>query len=194
MKSQLTLAFALLLICSGAALAQTPDGYPPALETVCDMETGAAYGHCNAYCEAMDCELANDSDPLTEPKASATACSKVRSKFEQTTGRNLPCEVSCPCADPAVSFYFSEVLAGNISISSCWTEPGRGMLDGIEINSPDFPPGSWVYAVLLPFGWLCGGPEDGLPISPEQGQYCAQLLEQEANSQSVTCGPPPPPV
>src|SRR6478672_895424 len=99
MKAHLTLFFALLLVCigTGAALAQTPDGLPPALETVCDHETGAAYGHCNAYCEAMDCDLANDGDPSTNPNASATACSKVRSKFQQTTGRDVPCELRCPC-------------------------------------------------------------------------------------------------
>ena len=46
MKTHLTLAFALLLGCAGAALGQTPDGEPPSSETVCDAETGAAYGLC----------------------------------------------------------------------------------------------------------------------------------------------------
>src|SRR6188472_1486691 len=59
MKAHLTLAFALLLISTGAASAKTPDGVPPSLETVCDAETGAAYGLCTAYCEAMDCESAD---------------------------------------------------------------------------------------------------------------------------------------
>ena len=66
MKAHLTLVFALLLICSGAAMAQgTPDWMTPHQETVCDSETGAAFGLCNAYCEAMDCESAS-------PQASAT--------------------------------------------------------------------------------------------------------------------------
>ena len=91
MKVRLTLTLALLLICSGAALAQTPDGETPAQETVCDDESGAAYGLCNAYCEAMDCD--------GEPQASATACTKVQNKFTQLTGRDVPCEVvECPCA------------------------------------------------------------------------------------------------
>jgi hypothetical protein len=42
MKAHFTLPLALLLICGGAALAQTPDGETPADETVCDGETGAA--------------------------------------------------------------------------------------------------------------------------------------------------------
>src|SRR5260221_520465 len=68
MKAQLTLTFALLFVCigTGAALAQTPDGMPPARETICDNESGAAFGLCNAYCEAMDCDSAS-------PQASATA-------------------------------------------------------------------------------------------------------------------------
>ena len=92
MKAHLTLFFALLLVCigTGAVLAQTPDGLPPARESVCDAETGAAYGLCNAYCEAMDCDSA-------APSASATACDKVRSKFQNVAGRDVTCE-TCPCS------------------------------------------------------------------------------------------------
>lgn len=191
MKAHLTLAFALLLLCTGAALAQTPDGLPPSLETVCDMETGAAYGHCNAYCEAMDCELANDGDPLTAPSASATACSKVRSKFQQNTGRDVPCEVTCPCAnmDPAVSF-FAQVLAGELPFEACFTSFEGAT--GIVLLAPEAYFLS-AFSVNFEDQWICGPIESSfaLPISPEQGQYCAQLLEQYANSQGVTCGLPP---
>src|SRR6185295_11135442 len=120
MKARLTLAFALLLCCigTGAALALgTPDGLPPARESVCDAETGAAYGLCNAYCEAMDCELANDGDPGTEPHASATACSKVRSKFQNVTGRDVTCE-ACPCAS------IPGFIATLSSINYCIHDPG----------------------------------------------------------------------
>ena len=43
-------------------MALTPDGKTPAEETVCEGLSGAAFGLCNAYCEAMDCD--------GEPKAS----------------------------------------------------------------------------------------------------------------------------
>ena len=66
--------------------AQTPDGQTPAEETVCDNETGAAYGLCNAYCEAMDCDSDN-------PNANDQACQDVSEKFKRVTGRALPCEV-----------------------------------------------------------------------------------------------------
>jgi hypothetical protein len=84
------LAFGVLFFGSLAS-AQTPDGENPATEDVCDGETGAAFGLCTAYCEAMDC----DSD---DPSASPKACSKVARNFERITGRVLPCEaVACPC-------------------------------------------------------------------------------------------------
>ncbi len=68
------------------AVAQTADGDTPAVEDVCNGEAGAAYGLCNAYCEAMDCE----SDA---PQASDQACDRVAAKYLQVTGLlNLPCE------------------------------------------------------------------------------------------------------
>jgi len=54
----------------------------------CDGESGAAYGLCNAYCEAMDCDGA--------PQASQNACDKVEAKYINITGMTLPCEApSC---------------------------------------------------------------------------------------------------
>jgi len=158
---------------------------PPALETVCDMETGAAYGHCNAYCEAMDCELANDNDPSTQPHASATACAKVRAKFQQTTGRDLPCEVTCPCADPAVSGSFAAILSGQTPITSCSMLGGRGI--GVNPFFIVFE----AFAVNSQGQWLCGlaGSSGLLPISPTQGQSCVDLLQQAVTSQGVTCTP-----
>lgn len=76
-----------LLILSNNAMAfgdGTPDTDPPAEETVCDSFTGAAFGLCNAGCEAMDC-----GDP--GQSASETACDKVNAKFMKITGSDLPC-------------------------------------------------------------------------------------------------------
>lgn len=54
---------------------------------VCAAEEGAAYGLCNAYCEAMDC----DSDTF---KASDKACIKIYDKFVEYTGQEPPCEAN----------------------------------------------------------------------------------------------------
>ncbi len=193
MKAHLTLAFALLLACTGAGAARalgTPDHLPPALETVCDMEHGAAFGLCNAYCEAMDCELANDGDPGTQPHASATACSKVRSRFQQITGRDLPCEVTCPCNE--IPGPFHDTVTGVTPIVECFTEPALGITDGI-VAVTNAPPAGFNFSALTEEGnWSCGfaGPDGVLPLTPEQGQACADLLEHAANSQGVSCVAP----
>jgi len=178
----LTLAFALLLICTGAVLAQTPDGGTPAEETVCDNETGSAYGHCNAYCEAMDC----DSD---HPQASTTACSKVRAKFQQTTGRDLPCEappLTCPCNDPAFSDLFAHLVSGVQSAGLC--QLTNGGESGIFLSV--LSPGIDVFASSSGSGFVCGTLSEGsLPISQAQFALCSQLLQQAADRDSVTCTP-----
>ena len=82
------------MLLSGTIYATTPDGETPANESVCDLESGAAYGLCVSYCEAMDC----DSD---DPSASFNACDKIEAKFLQATGRELPCrETGSICGVP----------------------------------------------------------------------------------------------
>ena len=110
------LTLGLCLTVAGMAAAQTADGETPAEEDVCDGESGAAYGLCNAYCEAMDCHL-------DEPNASAKACEKVGSKFEQITGRRPPCDLFCPC------FTAEELQQG--TIAQCGDIPGFDDLAGI---------------------------------------------------------------
>jgi hypothetical protein len=178
MKSHLTLVFALLLVCTGAAVAQTPDGETPAEEAVCDNETGAAFGLCNAYCEAMDCE----SD---DPQASETACGKIRDKFTQITGRDLPCEVpqvTCPCNDPATNPVFADTVAGLRTIDSC-TLSSVGQIT--VILAPSTPVNN---AFVDPISGRCSSsPGMTLPTTPEQAQLCIQLLVQAADAQGVTC-------
>jgi hypothetical protein len=177
MKAGLTLAFALLLICTGAALADTPDGTPPSGETVCDGEVGAAYGLCTAYCEAMDCE----SD---DPSASETACNKVGTKFQNITGRAVPCEVpavTCPCTSLP---QFDIDLAGMVSCEEL--EPGvfYFMQNGsfinhslVGLNQPNF----------CGVGSLVGGANVTLPTTPEEHALCLQLVLDSAASHGQTC-------
>lgn len=80
----------------GPVIAETADGETPAVEDVCAGQIGAAFGLCNAYCEAMDCDSA---DPLASPEA----CGRVQDKYQTLTGANLPCENACPCADFAMA-------------------------------------------------------------------------------------------
>ncbi|MCP3961581.1 MAG: hypothetical protein GY719_27380 [bacterium] len=106
MRVTMKALFILLLItCAGVVFAGgTPDGEPPSVEEDCDIyrnQPGPAFGLCNAYCEAMDCELANDGDPNTNPNANERACERVLARFvDATNGDDPPCEGAgeeCPC-------------------------------------------------------------------------------------------------
>ena len=78
---------------------KTPDGFPPSVEDVCDDYSGAAYGLCTAYCEAMDCD-----DPNVH--ASATGCERVATNFTKKTGDPLPCESEpVTCIDAKDDFF-----------------------------------------------------------------------------------------
>lgn len=173
MKAHLTLTFALLLICSGIAVAQgTPDWMTPAEETICDGETGAAYGLCNAYCEAMDCDSPN-------AQASATACTKVKDKFANITGRPfLPCETcpppppgtTCPCADQFSDFN----LVLNTPAYQCL---GFGVV-AIKYTGAGNIGATCVFQEPLGGGCIVDsfGGEQVLSITPEEGSACVQLI------------------
>jgi len=196
---------ALAALSAAPAAAQTPDGLPPALETVCDGETGAAFGWCNAYCEAMDCELANDNDPATEPKASATACSKVRTKFQQATGRDLPCEVSCPCTDlPEYFPNWAAYLAGEVSGSQClqdaafcyffsgdpleYCTPPLGDITLIVVGDEEVVASSLGLPDLGLDSPFCGDSVSGVvPLTPAQGAYCKQQLDAVLDASGLAC-------
>lgn len=95
---KLLIALLLMMFIITPCFAKTPDGKTPHEETICDGQTGAAFGLCNAYCEAMDCDSEN-------PHASQKACDRIKSQYQKHTGiENLPCEedikpLGCPCID-----------------------------------------------------------------------------------------------
>jgi len=87
MKPEGALRFCLLAVCAmlmvfllwptSATAKRTP--------TVCDGLKGKAYGLCNAYCEALDCDW--------DPNASKRACEALRSRYSSLTGESkFPCE------------------------------------------------------------------------------------------------------
>ena len=100
-------AFVVFIMVMGAASALTPE------EDVCGDYTDDAWGLCNAFCTAMDCE--GDAR-----NASLQACGRVAENFMRATeGKSLPCiknaaptntqAGSCPC---------------NFSLPF-WTDPNR---------------------------------------------------------------------
>jgi hypothetical protein len=66
--------------------AGTPDGQTPAQESICSPLSGAAFGVCNAYCEAQDCDVHN-----------RLSCRALRRGFQKLTGSPVfPCDM-LPC-------------------------------------------------------------------------------------------------
>ena len=85
----LGIAFGLAPLSALAYGDGTPDGSPPAEETVCEAAglMGAAYGLCVAYCEATDCDTHPDDN----------ACTKLRANYAKITGDfTLPCDAGVP--------------------------------------------------------------------------------------------------
>ncbi len=108
LSSVSTLIAVFLLTLSVSVQAQTPDGETPAEEEICSELSGAAFGLCNAYCEAMDCDY-------VEPQASEQACQRVRDNFLKITGDELfPCDESGPICDN---------IADGVCHAGCFDDP-----------------------------------------------------------------------
>jgi len=85
LRALAALAAVCLVSAAGNAWAKTPDGMPPSQETVCSGLSGAAFGLCNAYCEAQDCDV--------HPRPS---CPVLRRNFAKITGSAIfPCDRRC---------------------------------------------------------------------------------------------------
>jgi hypothetical protein len=170
MNARLTLFLALLLLCAGAALAQTPDP--------CDNETGAAYGLCNAY-ESAECQTAT-------PSASNVACSRIAAKFKQITGRDLASKfVNCPCVGIAG---FDNILA-NFNVCS---DEGDRFFVSIGPFSPELTDTAFANFEANLCGYSASQPpsSETLSITQEQAMACVNLLRATAANRSVTCSTP----
>ena len=81
---------------------------PVMAQDACEGQVGSAFGLCNAYCEAMDC----DSD---DPQASDKACARVLDNFLKVTGSEIPpCSglPSLPQAGESCEYFGDEILFG----------------------------------------------------------------------------------
>ena len=114
-----------------------------AIADECEGEEGAAFGLCNAYCNAMNCD-----DPYVYQNLTA-ACDSVAENFEKITGVQLSCAPSCT----------SEYLTGlNIDQGLWWWDgPDRWYLQGSNesgdileayINYNDDDPDTTIYEIL----------------------------------------------
>lgn len=105
--------------------APTPDGQTPAEESVCDGLSGAAFGLCNAYCEAQDCDVHE-----------RPSCEQLRRNFEKHTGQTLfPCDPFC--GDGEVNQDFEECDDGNDAFCDGCTPDCKLEFCGDGILCPD---------------------------------------------------------
>ncbi len=169
-KTTTALTLLFLLGLAGAAAAQPSDA--------CDGETGAAWGLCNAYCEAMDCD--------GDPQASANACLRIFDRFEQVTGRIPPCEVPhCPCLDMPE---WATIL-NSPTLNYCSVFPSSSIEES-QVNMQDLnssPHIAWSTAIvprppLQQEALVCGvlrfpySSDDIIEITPEQHLACSNLI------------------
>jgi hypothetical protein len=172
-KSLWVLALALLCALAPAS-AKTPDGQTPSEETICDGQIGAAYGLCNAYCEAMDCES-------PAPHASPTACTRVLNNFLKHTGQMPPCAATCPC--PEELPLFAAFVDGTQPIQSC-----IAATETISVSAED---GQFSIVVSAEGGFCSdNGEEPFVPLTADEAQVCRLLLRDTAAAQGVACVPP----
>ncbi len=172
------LSLCMLLAFASVSPAQTPDGTTPAVETICDTEVGAAYGLCNAFCEAMDCET-------DAPQASAIACDKVKGKYQQITGHEPPCLApACPCIEQVPGF-----LAGaNGPIEACIDDSdGDKSIVGLFADGGLFT--SWAATEGGPAACGLGefSEQNLILITEEELQACQDFLRAKAAAASVVC-------
>ena len=166
-----TLALALALVAL-PAVAKTPDGEPPSVETVCDGQRGAAFGLCNAYCEAMDCDS-------PAPHASPKACDQVRTKFEKITGSSMPCDASqCPCS--AELPLFADFESGTATINFCVSSSSETTVGNFDGQS----------VIVLSFGCQANGEEPFVSLTEDEAAVCSQILVEAAANQNVECQTP----
>jgi len=171
-KLLFTLSLALLVSWTGAASAKTPDGLPPSVETVCDNETGAAFGLCNAYCEAMDCDSPNH-------HASDNGCEHVKANFERITGRPLPCEVVCPCVA-----LFAQIVNGEAEVQTCTADETSL---NVMVEGGGF---ALVTSFTLPAVCIASGEPLMIVITPAEEIACRDFLRKAAAEHGISCVPP----
>ena len=155
----------------------TPDNEPPAVESVCSGQSGAAFGLCNAYCEAMDCDSA-------DAEASEQACEKVRNSFENLTGQELPCNLDCPCADAQPAW--KELIENPDSITDCSeVGSGTGQFFGIAVQSSEVDDIPFA-GDGVPNETVCGALGDAtriIMLTVDQARSCVDFLVDLAESE-----------
>lgn len=167
-------AIALLSVASTVSAEGTPDGLPPAMETVCDGEPAPGRGLCVAFCEAMDCD--------SDPNASVKACGNVKANWQKKTGgTDLPCEMNCPCNDLPE---FVEILSSVAELTQCLLlgealliGTGDGAFVGVGVSGDN----DEVCAVFSQMGGM------SLPLTENEAVACRAQVMEAVDAAGLVC-------
>ncbi len=162
------------------------DGNPCTVDS-CDPVAGCI--STPKTCQDGNLCTVDSCDPLTGSCVFPPVVCAAGQTCNAATG-SCESSVTCPCADSAVSSTFAAVLSGATPVNTCLKSVFGNT--GIYINNNPGGGTTDAFSALNNRGiWSCGGNDATtsavVPISPEQGQFCANLLEQKANSEGVTC-------
>jgi hypothetical protein len=156
----------------------TADGDPPAVENECDGLAGAAWGLCNAYCEAMDCDSA-------APHASAEACDRIGQKLVALVPDRQPL---CGSAPAAQCDCFADVSDIDVDpATACTVEVGDAiLLQGFAVVGGEVVPVSYAAGTSPTSGALVCA-VDGLEISQTgtQVEICRSIIEEFVAANSI---------
>lgn len=178
---------------SSFVFAIAPNDQTPEQQSICASETGAAKGLCNAYCEAMDCDLGSMSN------ASPLACAKVKENYVKAKGAGalLPCECPAACAQ-GVQSLINAALNSTYGISgntSCIYDTSReaGSISLYGTGNPlngSITPSPTVFSLNISGGG-CGGSfgpitSDPPPVVPSFG--IGLTVSEQANCANLFIG------
>jgi len=171
-------AFVVVMVLMGAAYAQGRRG------GACEGHWGSnAWGLCNAYCDAKDCDS-------NSPKASATSCTQIYENFMEVAGEGakMTCEgdsaqvappstASCPC-----NFDVESWVPNKNQILKLFNLPlCTGALTNCitcDINKSVFWPFTSLSVLVTLFDGRFPEPKDSLlfyitePFEPPAGETC----------------------
>jgi hypothetical protein len=130
-------------------------------------------------CQDSDLCSVDSCDPLTGDCVFPPVACPSGQTCNAETG-SCESSVACPCNVPGG--LFNDYVVGNVPITSCNVVNGNG----IQVDNETDDPARAFNTITL--GWFCAPPPT-IDLSEEVGLACAQLLEQAAANQSVTCTP-----
>lgn len=153
-KSILPFIFVMSLTVVGSVPVEAGNGRGQGTATVCDEANliGAAYGACNVYCEALNC------DGL-RPNGPASSCERALDRFMELTGELPPCEPVCPCA---AAWRAADFFPESPTLNECLVELNEAGFAHLHAELIDQATGSSAYA-SVDF-WDSSDPNDPMKL------------------------------